>query len=132
VSSGRAADNNYKEVSTVNKKAIERLAEDVTSLRACGFESLAEVAVFFEVAIATMNSKLSGVTEISRAVKLPNSTVSRHLWELNRRGFLDYATDPKDRRVKRIRARLEVFNEPDKEQRLAESASERVAAKAVE
>jgi DNA-binding MarR family transcriptional regulator len=93
----------------VNKKAVERLCEGVTALRANGFETLAEVAVFFEVAIATMNSKLSGVTEISRALDLPNSTVSRHVWDLSQRGFLEYTADPKDRRVKLIRARLDVF-----------------------
>jgi DNA-binding MarR family transcriptional regulator len=93
----------------MNKKAVEQLSQVVTSLRENRFETLSEAAIFCAAARATVDGTLSGVTEISRATKLPNSTVSRLVWDLNRRGLLEYETDVSDRRVKRVRAKLDAF-----------------------
>ena len=93
----------------MNKKAVEQLTEVVTALRTNRFESLAEAAVFCEAAIATVDGKLCGVTEIGRATRLPYSTVSRLIWNLSERGFLEYERDASDRRIRRVRARLDAF-----------------------
>ena len=93
----------------MNKKTVEQLSEAVTALRANGFETLAEAAIFCAAASATVDGKLSGVTEISRAAKLPNSTVSRLVWTLSQRGYLEYVRDASDRRIRRVRAQLAAF-----------------------
>ena len=100
----------HKEVKrTMNKKDVEQLSNAVTALRASGFETLSEAAVFCAAATATAKGKLSGITEISLVAKLPISTVSRLIWELSQRGLIEYTTDAKDRRMKRVRAKLEAF-----------------------
>src|SRR5262245_23760703 len=78
-----------KKYELMNKKAVEQLSEAVTALRANRFETLAEAAIFCVAATATVDDKLCGVTEISRAVRLPNSTVSRLVWDLSSRGLLE-------------------------------------------
>ena len=93
----------------MNKKDVEQLSNAVTALRASGFETLSEAAVFCAAAAATAKGKLSGVTEISLVAKLPISTVSRLIWELSQRGLIEYTADIKDRRMKRVRAKLEAF-----------------------
>ena len=90
-------------------KVFGQLSEAVTALRANGFETLTEAAIFCAAASATVNGKLSAVTEISRAVKLPNSTVSRLVWILSQRGYLEYVRDARDRRIRRVRAVLAAF-----------------------
>ena len=100
----------HKEVKkTMNKKDVEQLSSAVTALRASGFETLSEAAVFCAAATATANGKLSGITEISLVARLPISTVSRLIWELSQRGLIEYTTDSKDRRMRRVRAKLEAF-----------------------
>lgn len=94
----------------MNKKAVEQLADAIRQLRANGFESLSEAAVFFTAATATVNDALYGVTEISLASDLPNSTVSRLVWVLSERGLLEYTSHAKDRRIKLVRARLDALN----------------------
>ena len=93
----------------MNKKAVEQLSQVVSALRANRFETLTEAAIFCAAASATVDGNLSGVTEISHATKLPNSTVSRLVWDLSARGFLEYERDASDRRIKRVRARLDAF-----------------------
>ena len=94
----------------MNKKEVEQLTNAVAALRANGFDTLAEAAVFCAAATATAKSTLIGVTEITRITQLPISTVSRLIWGLSERGLLEYATDPKDRRMRLIRAKLEAFS----------------------
>ena len=94
---------------TLNGKAVEQLSNAVAALRANHFDTVAEAAVFCAVATATAAGTLIGVTEIRRATKLPMSTVSRLVLGMNQRGLLEYTTDPTDRRLKLIRAKLEAF-----------------------
>ena len=93
----------------MDEKAVEQLSTAVTGLRANHFESLTEAAIFCVAARATVDGKLCGVTEIGRAVKLPNSTVSRHIWTLSERGYLEYVRDSNDRRIRLVRAKLAAF-----------------------
>lgn len=93
----------------MNKKAVEQLTEAVAALRANRFGSLEEAAIFCEAARATIDDQLCGVTEIGRATKLPYSTVSRLVWNLRQRGFLEYERDTVDRRIRRVRAMLDAF-----------------------
>lgn len=93
----------------MNNKAVEQLSDAVLALRANRFETLSEAAIFCVAASATVDGELSGVTEISRAVQLPNSTVSRLVWHLSRRGLLEYVRDDQDRRVKLVRAKVDAF-----------------------
>jgi DNA-binding MarR family transcriptional regulator len=96
----------------MNKKAIERLSNAVTALRANEFETLAEAAVFCAAATATAGGRIIGVTDIQRATKLPLTTVSRLIRAMNQRGLLEYMTIPKDRRARLVRAKLEAFKSP--------------------
>ena len=93
----------------MNGKTVEQLVNTVTALRASGFDTLSEAAVFCAAATATAKGTLSGVTEISRVTRLPISTVSRHIWELSQRGLLEYTTSIDDRRVRLVRAKLDAF-----------------------
>ena len=93
----------------MKKKDVKHLSSAVRALRANRFDTLSEAAVFCAAADATAAGAPIGVTEISRAVRRPISTVSRHLWELSQRGLLEYTTDIKDRRIRRVRAKLEAF-----------------------
>ena len=93
----------------MNKKAVEQLSNAVTALRANGIETVSEATVFCAAATATANGAPSGVSEISRATKLPISTVSRLIWDMSRRGLLEYMTDSKDRRKRLVRAKLDAF-----------------------
>src|SRR5262245_61586252 len=93
----------------MNKKAVEQLSEVVSALRANRFETLSEAAIFSVAATATADGKLCGVSEISRAVRLPVSTVSRLIWTLSNRGLLEYTSDHRDRRVRLVRARFDAF-----------------------
>ena len=93
----------------MNKKAVEQLSNAVAALRANGFDTLSEAAVFCAAAGATADGAPIGVIEISRLTKLPASTASRLLWEMNQRGLLEYITNLQDRRMKRVRAKLEAF-----------------------
>jgi DNA-binding MarR family transcriptional regulator len=82
----------------------------VTALHANNIETLSEARVFCVVAAATAHSAPVGVTAISRLAKLPISRVSRLLWEMSQRGLLEYTTNLKDRRTKRVRANFDAFN----------------------
>ena len=93
----------------VMKKAVEQISEVVNALRANGFESLAEAAVFCAAARATVDGELCGAAEISHAAQLPNSTVSRLVWVLSKRGLLDYVRDSGDWRIRRVLAKLDAF-----------------------
>ena len=93
----------------MNKKEVEQLSNAVAALRASGFHTLSEAAVFCAAASATAKSTPSGVTEISRVTELPISTVSRLIWQMSERGLLEYATDSKDRRVRVIGANLDAL-----------------------
>ena len=73
----------------MNKKDVEQLSNAVTALRAIGFETLSEAAVFCAAATATAKGILSGVTDIGRVAGLPTSTVSRLIWEMSQRGLLE-------------------------------------------
>jgi len=93
----------------MNTKAIEQISNAVTALRANHFETLSGAAVFCAAASATVNGTLSGVSEISRVTRLPISTVSRLVRQMNQRGLLVYTTHIKDRRKRLVRARIECF-----------------------
>ncbi len=93
----------------MNKKAVEQLSNVVTALRANGFETLAEAAVFCCAATATAKGKLGTVGELSRITKLPATLVSRVVWDLSQRGLLEYTAHSTDRRRKLVRAKLDAF-----------------------
>ena len=94
----------------MNKKAVEQLTEAVTTLRANGFENLSQAAIFCVAAGATVNDRLVGVSDLSRACDIPMSTASRYLWLLHERGLIEY-TGPSggDRRLKLVRVRLDAL-----------------------
>ena len=93
----------------VNEQALEQISAVVTALRANGFESLAEAAVFLTAARATLVGEHCGVPEIIRAAQLPNNTVSRLVWVLSRRGLFDCERDDGGSRITRVFAKLEAF-----------------------
>jgi DNA-binding IclR family transcriptional regulator len=96
----------------MNKKAVEQLSEAVTTLRANGFENLSEAAIFCAAANATVNDRLVGISDLSRASDIPMSSASRYVWLLHERGLLEYTTRSGDRRLKLMRARLDALNAP--------------------
>jgi DNA-binding MarR family transcriptional regulator len=93
----------------MNKKAVEQLTEAVIALRANGFESLSEAAVFCAAANATVNDEPLGVSDIARATNIPMSSASRYVWDLQERGLVEYVSHQKDRRMKLVRARLDTL-----------------------
>ena len=93
----------------MDRKAVEQLTEAVTTLRANGFENLSEAAIFCAAASATVNDKLVGVSDLSRATDIPMSSASRYVWMLHERGLLEYTTHGRDRRLKLMRARLDAL-----------------------
>jgi len=88
----------------MNKLAVEQITEAVTTLRAMGFDSLSEAAIFCAAAGATANDKPIGVSDLSRATDIPLSSVSRYVWTLLQRGLLEYTTQSRDRRLRLVRA----------------------------
>jgi hypothetical protein len=93
----------------MDKEAVEQISEAVSTLRANGFENLSEAAIFWATASATVNDKLIGISDLSRASDIPMSSVSRYVWVLHERGLLEYTSSSGDRRLKLMRARLDAL-----------------------
>jgi DNA-binding MarR family transcriptional regulator len=88
---------------------FDELVAGLDALRANGFKTTAESAVFCAAARATIVGEPPDLGEISDATQIPYTSVSRILWDLSQRGLVEYGADAADRRRKVIRAKVEAF-----------------------
>jgi DNA-binding MarR family transcriptional regulator len=78
------------------------IVEALDLLSKLGIESIAEAAVFCHAAL----NKDATLTQIVRELRAPFSSVSRVVYQLERRGLVHYDPHPTDRRVKIVRANV--------------------------
>jgi len=101
--------NRQKPDPAVIATAVHQIHAAITMLRANGFDSLGEAAVFSTAAIAHVDGKPVGLSDIVRSLKMPFSSASRLAWGLVERGLLSYESHASDRRRKVIRANVEAL-----------------------
>ena len=92
---------------TIDRGAISKLSRALDMLRANGFESLTEAAIYFSVVEAELAGNYLDVSTGAKLTETPVSTFSRIAWSLHERGFFRYERDAADRRRRVMRANLD-------------------------